>query len=194
MNKLKNRPLLILIITIILVVVGIFITAVRRGADKDKKQNSELDLESFPQISISSENLHNGRWDDVISNTNLGKCQSPQLQWAAVADAAYYAVLMIDPDGNNWLHFSALTDKTSLETGEYSGAEQGYVGPYPPSGTHNYVVYVFALRESTLSLDTDVDAAGADIDEIATELNQGKSQDNNILAVGELSGTYSAER
>jgi phosphatidylethanolamine-binding protein (PEBP) family uncharacterized protein len=112
------------------------------------------------------------------------------LQWKAVEGATTYAVIMVDPDGNNWLHWTAATDKTCLEQGEYTGEKAGYVGPYPPSGTHHYIVYVFALKETPSSLTEKIDSAGADIETIAKELNSGQISENNILAVGKIEGTY----
>jgi phosphatidylethanolamine-binding protein (PEBP) family uncharacterized protein len=157
------------------------------------KQKNEVDLDSFPEFEVTSQNLNNGTWDDVISNTAKGNNESPQLRWEAVNGAEEYVVVMIDEDGNNWLHMYVATDKTCLEQGEYSGVSDGYVGPYPPSGTHKYIVYVFALKEAEVTLAEKLDAAGASIADIVKELNscQG-TETGNILSIGKLMGKYKA--
>jgi phosphatidylethanolamine-binding protein (PEBP) family uncharacterized protein len=177
------------------IVMGILIVAVIAGIlavfTIVKRQHSTMNIDSFPQFEVTSNNLKAGKWDTVITNTTQGKNESPQLQWRAVEKATNYTVIMVDPDGNNWLHWTAITDKTSLEQGEYIGEKAGYVGPYPPSGTHHYIVYVFALKETPLSLTEKIDSAGADMETIAKELNSGGTSENNILAVGKIEGTYS---
>ncbi len=91
-------------------------------------------------LTVTSENLNNGKWDEIISNTRLGENLSPQLSWSSVNGAGCYAVIMIDPDGNNWLHWIE-TDITDNELPQGFSSEDKYVGPYPPSGTHRYQVY-----------------------------------------------------
>jgi phosphatidylethanolamine-binding protein (PEBP) family uncharacterized protein len=158
----------------------------------DIKQYSKIDIESFSKFEVTSTNLNDGKWDAVITNTAQGKNESPQLQWQAVAGAASYAIVMIDPDGSNWLHWKAITDKTSLEQGAYTGGTNEYIGPYPPSGTHRYTIYVFALKGTPFAVDEKLDSDGADIEKIAKELNSSQmSEYNNILAVGIIEGTYS---
>jgi phosphatidylethanolamine-binding protein (PEBP) family uncharacterized protein len=158
------------------------------------KQYSTIDIDSFPKFEVTSNNLNDGKWDAVITNTERGKNESPQLQWQPVSGATTYAVIMVDPDGSNWLHWFAVTDKTCLEQGEFIGEINGYVGPYPPSGTHHYTIYVFALKGTPFAVDEKIDFAGADIEVIAKELNSGQmSEHNNILEVGILEGTYCVE-
>jgi phosphatidylethanolamine-binding protein (PEBP) family uncharacterized protein len=151
-----------------------------------------VDISSFPTFDITSSNLNDGKWDEIITNTDKGENKSPQLTWDAVDGAAKYVVIMVDPDGNNWLHWEVVTDKTYLEMGEYSGKSDGYVGPYPPTGTHQYIVYVFALAGEPYGLNEKIDSSGADIEKIAVELNGSQETgEDNILAIGKLSGTYS---
>ena len=95
-------------------------------------------------IVITSADLKDGEWNDVITHTAFGENKSPQLSWNAVDGAGCYAIIMIDPDGNNWLHWIE-TDirQNDIPTG-YSSNDK-YIGPYPPAGTHHYIVYVYAL-------------------------------------------------
>jgi phosphatidylethanolamine-binding protein (PEBP) family uncharacterized protein len=166
---------------------------IRQNPDQKKRDKyAKIDIDSFSKFEVTSTNLNDGKWDAVITNTAQGKNESPQLQWQAVAGAASYAIVMIDPDGSNWLHWKAITDKTSLEQGAYTGGTNEYIGPYPPSGTHRYTIYVFALKGTPFAVDEKLDSDGADIEKIAKELNSSQmSEYNNILAVGIIEGTYS---
>lgn len=94
--------------------------------------------DGLPQFDISSDDLHDGVWDTVITNTDYGKNVSPQLSWEPVEGAKSYVIYMVDTSAGNWLHWRAgnITE-TTLEQG--SATECEYIGPYPPSGTHNYI-------------------------------------------------------
>ncbi len=144
---------------------------------------SNLDVTKFE---VTSEDLHAGIWDTAITNTAYGKDVSPALSWDPVDGADCYIIYMVDPTAKNWMHWKSngVTD-TDLEQGWASDDE--YVGPYPPSGTHDYVVYVIALKESVSSIGGSFDSANADFAAIAKELN---SDTGNILAYGVISGTY----
>lgn len=73
---------------------------------------------------------------------------------------ACLALSMIDPDGGDWVHWLAagipaadLPENASVDLagsmaqGQNSFGFTGYGGPTPPSGTHSYVVTVYALDE-----------------------------------------------
>lgn len=77
------------------------------------------------------------------------------------ANTACLALSVIDPDGGNWVHWLAanLTNgdiaenaSTDLANDIVQGKNDfgfvGYGGPTPPSGTHTYVISVYALSES----------------------------------------------
>lgn len=135
------------------------------------------------KMNVASENLHHGVWDTRITKTAYGENVSPQLSFDPVPGAQAYAVYMIDPDGRNWLHWKMLTASTDLAEGEGGSA---YVGPYPPSGTHHYHVYVYALDSAPGSLPGELDAPGRDASAVAGQLEKSCG----ILAEGELTGTY----
>ena len=84
-------------------------------------------------IVITSADLKDGEWNDVITHTAFGENKSPQLSCNAVDGAGCYAIIMIDPDGNNWLHWIE-TDirQNDILTG-YSSSDK-YIGPYPQNG------------------------------------------------------------
>ena len=71
------------------------------------------------------------------------------------------ALSVIDPDGGNWVHWLAvglpaedLAENASIDLadnmvqGKNDFGSVGYGGPTPPSGTHKYVVTVYALSSS----------------------------------------------
>lgn len=140
-------------------------------------------------IEVTSDNLKDGVWDDIITNTEYGDNLSPELKWDKVEGAECYAVIMTDPDGNNWLHWLE-TDISSNEinTG-YTTDKNKYIGPYPPNGTHHYRVYVLALKERKEAAGAKFNSGGNDITKIIEEL----SENDNCLGTGYLEGTYTAK-
>lgn len=90
---------------------------------------------------------------------------SPPLAWmGAPAGTQSFAVLMIDPDGRNWVHWlqfnipagitqlaEAIAGPNVGVKGENDFGELGYGGPCPPSGTHRYLFTIYAL-DTTLPL------------------------------------------
>ena len=94
---------------------------------------------------------------------------------------------MIDPDGNNWLHWIEINIRQNdIPTG-YSSNDK-YIGPYPPAGTHHYIVYVYALKEPRNVTSARLDRGSNDIDLIMDELMEGE----NCLGYGIIEGTYTA--
>ncbi len=141
-------------------------------------------------MALGSADLHDGVWDTVITDTKGGSNLSPQLSWEPVEGADSYVIFMVDTDATNWMHWkSEGVAETELPRGWAS--EDEYIGPYPPSGTHDYEVYVIALAgpvervkgsfnsmnlkfaANTLALDTAADGS-----------------EGNILAYGHITGTY----
>ena len=104
---------------------------------------------------------------------------------------------MIDPDGNNWIHLiSGTLTKEEVVQGEITQvnkgtSDTGYIGPYPPAGTHSYDVYVFALKQAKTDYAGKVNAVCDGIDKIAQELDaDAAGASGNIAAYGKLTGTY----
>ena len=146
---------------------------------------------------VESSDLKDGVWDDAIANTERGENLSPQLSWDAVAGAKVYVVYMIDPDGNNWLHMKAVSYDTDLDRGEVRNElkteyiEPGYIGPYPPGGTHTYDVYIFALKEEKNRYPGILDRPCDGIEPIAEKLDVMENGDiGNVLGMAYISGTY----
>ena len=144
-----------------------------------KQYTQTVDIAKLPTFKVTSDNLHDGVWDEKIGakHGNI----SPMLSWDKVENARKYLVVMIDYDGNNWLHLVYLTDDTVLDEGAVT-EKDGYVGPYPPSGTHNYTVYVFALNGDTYALDYKLDSGGTDFQKLTDQINFGVTTDYDKMS------------
>ena len=169
-------------------------------ADVAREPIEEADLESLAEeqevegIKITSENLKEGVWDNKISNTDDGENISPQLSWEAVEGANEYFVFMLD---KHFLHMILFTEETSIAEGAIKEPTETakYVGPYPPAGTtHDYKVYVVAMKEHPKELNYYFDASGNFVDDMMVQLDMGESgETGNIIETGELVGTYTRE-
>ncbi len=147
----------------------------------------------LPTFELSSEDLHDGVWDSVISDLEGGQNVSPQLSWEPVPEASCYVIYMVDSSAENWIHWKSNgVTETNLPQGWAS--EEEYVGPYPPKGTHNYDIYVFALRQpverayglfNCNNMLFKKDAMKCDA------VEEGSS--GNIISYGYLPGTYTRE-
>ena len=173
-------------------------TAVTEAAvseDTASESNSKYNafINEYTSFEVTSTNLNNGVWDDIISYTDKGSNKSPQLEWSAVDGAALYVIIMVDPDGMDFIHWkSDNVTETKLDEGWAQSSD--YIGPYPPSGsTHTYEIYVAALKAPVegvneafclgRNLKFEENFKALDID---AEGNSG-----NIIAVGRISGTFS---
>lgn len=122
-----------------------------------------------------------------------GENYSPPLEWqGSPADTKSFALVVVDPDGGNWVHwvqFNIPADVASLpETiagpeiggrGQNDFGSQGYGGPCPPSGTHHYVFTLYAL-DATLELEE-----GATLKDVLAAM------EGHILAERQLTGLRS---
>lgn len=104
----------------------------------------------------------------------------PSISWTAVDGAKAYAVYMIDESASNWLHLKTVTTSTSIKEGETITGQ--YIGPYPPSGTHTYVIYVVALTSTPSTLQGNFNSTNNSFSTIINKLD--------ILAQGQTSVTY----
>lgn len=141
-------------------------------------------------LNLSSDDLSDGVWNSVIASNGSGQNLSPELSFDAVEGAEEYAVVMIDPDGNNWLHWIASGIKrTHLSQGENPGS---YQGPYPPSGTHTYEVTVYALKAAPDALPGTFDAAGNSPEDLLAGMDTAGGLRGNVIVSETISGTYTA--
>jgi Raf kinase inhibitor-like YbhB/YbcL family protein len=110
-----------------------------------------------------------------------GEDRSPPISWSPAPGAAEYALTVIDPDANGFVHwvvYGIPTEPTAYGEGETpAGAKEGtngradeaYAGPCPPEGDgpHRYEFRVYALSSAVgagldpgLSYDEVLDAIG----------------------------------
>ena len=160
------------------------------ASSSEETSSSESEEVTFE---LSSEDLKDGVWDNVISNTSAGENKSPELKWEAVEGAKQYVIYMVDPDGGNWLHWkSEGVTETSLPRGWASDKE--YVGPYPPSGsTHTYDVYVVALKAPAEKVRGIFDSGNPKFNEYIKALDtDANGNSGNIISYGYLSGTFTS--
>ena len=147
------------------------------------------DFGSLPAIALTSEDLHDGVWDTDITKTEKGSNRSPQLSWQPVEGAACYAVYMVDTSAGYWLHWKS-SNVTETELAAGAAPDSEYVGPYPPSGTHNYEIRVYALKEAVTESKSRFDSSNAGFEKMAEALDKTGSGEGNVLAYGTLTGTY----
>lgn len=104
------------------------------------------------------------------------------------------AVVVHDPDAphpggvTHWVAWNLPTDGNVPENfkggqqGQNSQHKNGYMGMCPPSGTHHYNFYIYAL-DTRLSLDSMTDKPGLE-----------KAMQGHVLAQGVLTGLYSKDK
>ncbi|MBP5379336.1 MAG: hypothetical protein J6Y64_07325 [Ruminococcus sp.] len=162
-------------------------TAAQETEAETTTESKELDFSKLSTFELSSDDLHDGVWDTVITKTANGENRSPQLSWEPVDGASCYAVFMVDTSASNWLHWKSVTEgETKLPAGWAPQSE--YVGPYPPSGTHDYEIYVLALKEKPERIKGSFNNSNPKMFEFIKEID-GESEDN-IISYGHLTGTY----
>lgn len=176
-------------LTILILCAALLLAACGKG-----KANM-TDSITVPTITVSSSSITEGGRlltacaADKAPNDPMGENQSPALSWQAVSGAACYAVVMFDTDAN-WLHWLAVTRENTLDLGAY-GADTGYTGPYPPTGTgrHSYRIEVFALAQDPGSTNVKLDSAQP-WEAVVDSLDKADGEAGNILARGYVTGTY----
>ena len=146
----------------------------------------ELDLSKLSTFELSSDDLHDGVWDTVITKTKNGENRSPQLAWEPVDGASCYAIFMVDTTAANWLHWKSISDSDTVLPAGWAPADE-YVGPYPPDGTHDYEVFVLALKQKPERIKMIFDMSNPEILKSAKEID---GDDGNIISYGHLTGTY----
>lgn len=140
----------------------------------------------------SEDLLEDGSWKDVIGKDGKGINASPQLSWEAVEGAQSYVILMTDVDAWDWVHWKQNDVKQTNVPQGFAEANDEYVGPYPPAGsTHNYVVYVVALKQPVERVKGGLNAANPKFAANVLSLDEVNGESGNILGYGIISGTYS---
>ena len=123
--------------------------------------------EAAGTFSVSSAGIVNGVLNDSYGARGTQKTKgipslSFPLSFAQIPDdTVCLALTVIDPDGGNWVHWLAanippadLEENASIDLasamvqGTNDFGFVGYGGPTPPSGTHTYVITIYALSEA----------------------------------------------
>ena len=111
---------------VLLLVVLLAIVPTMEVSHEQRNTTSTFDWAGIDELTVTSENLRNGVWDDSIANTERGKNLSPQLSWEKAENAQAYVIYMIDPDGNNWIHLiSGTLTKEEVVQGEITQVNKG---------------------------------------------------------------------
>lgn len=151
-------------------------------------------VSAYPAFAVTSESLEGNIWIEACSNTESGENASPELSWEPIDGATVYVIYMVDINANNFLHWkSADVTETNLPQGWAPSSD--YVGPYPPSGqTHQYNIYVFALRAPVERVKGSINTPAAKIQEFMDSLDtDAEGNTGNIVAVGRITGNYTAK-
>jgi Raf kinase inhibitor-like YbhB/YbcL family protein len=134
-------------------------------------------------------------------HTGEGVETSPHLSWDYADGVKSWTIISDDPDAPggtyvHWVLFDLPGEKTSLPAGA-SGNTQlldggkegvngsgntGYIGPYPPDGTHHYYFKVYGLDE-TLGLNEK-----ATEEQVMEEMSR-----HTVVAEGQIMGHYSLQ-
>ena len=147
-------------------------------------------LKGYDTFELESDDLVDGVWKDVISNTDKGENKSPALSWEPVEGATEYVIYMVDLDASYWMHWKAdEVTETNLPQG---WAEKFYVGPYPPQGSeHTYDIYVVALKNPIERLKGSVDTTNEKFPEFIQSVDVDvDGNEGNIISYGHLTGTF----
>ena len=150
-------------------------------------------LAGLEKFEVTSTDLVDGVWSDVISNTDAGQNLSPALSWEPVDGAALYVIYMVDRDAGFWIHWKS-NDVTETTLPQGWVADE-YVGPYPPEGSeHTYDIYVIALRAPLESLTGRLDNSSPNFPDLIWGTDtDADGNSGNIIAYGQLSGTFTGK-
>lgn len=161
-----------------------------------EQDTKEREWETISVASNSRFDITKNPWSSEIYSEKAnppGENLSPDLSYSQVAGAGCYAIYMLDVTAGNWIHWIVKNEtKTSLELGAAGSAgNMEYVGPYPPSGMHEYVVYVYALKQEPDTYAGEVDKRIDSIEVIENALDTAGGKSGNIIGKGSIAGTAS---
>ncbi|MGH2748982.1 MAG: YbhB/YbcL family Raf kinase inhibitor-like protein [Actinomycetota bacterium] len=151
------------------------------------------DIAAPESIDLSSPAFEDGGTIPVELTCD-GADVSPSLAWSGGPDATTYAITVVDPDADGFVHWVAYGipgSVASLQQGELPDEaiqgtndfdEAGYGGPCPPEGDepHEYVLTIYALGTAP----EDPPAAGNDLAAVLDAISC------CVAATGELVGTF----
>jgi phosphatidylethanolamine-binding protein (PEBP) family uncharacterized protein len=163
-------------------------------AEAAPDNSDDIFVSAYPAFEVTSQSLHDGKWDEVTANTVAGKNASPELSWEPVEGASTYVIYMIDLDTAYFIHWKS-SDITETSLPEGWAPSLDYVGPYPPPGsTHKYTVYVFALKNPVERVKGGVNGISPKVQEFMDSLDTDASGNTgNIIAVGRVTGNFTGK-
>lgn len=151
-------------------------------------------ISKYAAFTVTSESLENGKWKEITASTVAGQSLSPQLSWEPVEGATVYAIYMIDMNTHYFIHWSQ-GDITETNLPEGYATSRNYVGAYPPAGsTHQYNIYVIALKNPVERVKGSPNTVSAKIPEfiefLDTDIN---GNTGNIVAAGKIEGLFTGK-
>ena len=152
--------------------------------------SDDIFVSAYPAFAVTSQSLHDGKWDKITAHD--GENASPELSWEPVEGATEYAIYMIDMDTGYNIHWKSKNIKETTLPEGWAPVITEYNGPYPPSGsTHNYTVYVIALKAPVRGMQGGIHGIYANVKDFIDALDtDAEGNTGNIVAVGRVSGTY----
>ena len=145
--------------------------SVRVYQGSDTPENPPLAEAAVPApaaaMTLNSAGIQNGVLGDEYGkkgsqkNKGIPTLSPPLTVQNLPQGTAALAVTIVDPDGGDWVHWLAVNippvgeipQNASIDwaeqmvQGKNDFGQRGYGGPTPPSGTHTYVITVYALSE-----------------------------------------------
>lgn len=168
-------------------------------------EQSKFDFDKLSTFQVYSNDIVDAKWNDEVINPVDGGYLSPELHWDAVSGASIYYVYMLDETADNCVCWQIngipytnipkglCDDEWRIVINDDGHEVKGrYLLPDQEEKTHNYTVYVFALRYDPFDVGAiQLDARGENIAQIAKELNHSPYTDyNNVIGYGKVSACY----
>ena len=154
-------------------------------SDNPEEYAEAVSFDTLDTFDVTSESLVYGEWKKECG-ANHGNI-SPELSWEEAEGANEYAIMMVDPDNQDFiLHWVGTVDTNHSDAGLFD-KETGYTGPFPPS-THEYTVYVFALRNKTKNLGLTANVPIYEMQKLIDQIE--KDSPGNIISYGKIKGSY----
>ncbi|MCR4930650.1 MAG: hypothetical protein K5988_11730 [Lachnospiraceae bacterium] len=138
-------------------------------------------LENLGKFEVTSESIFYDEWIKETGSENGNV--SPELSWEKVDGATSYAIIMLDLDVQTYILHAYCTSNTNhINLGEMDE----FIGPTPQS-SHNYAVYVFALKEA-VDLNLTVPTGNFNTERLLELVN--KDNPNNAISYGSVTASY----
>lgn len=152
-------------------------------------------LQGLDTFEVTSADLTDGVWADIISKTDIGENRSPQLSWSPVEGADSYVIYMVDTNTNGFLHWKS-GDVTATDLPQGWASAVDYAGPHIGHGyTHTFDIYVIAVKSPVKELKGAVNSVNPNLDEFIQLVDTGADgSTGNIISYGKISGSYTDSR